>query len=149
MLFRSELKHGWNQIGNPFPFPVGWGSVLVRYLNDTVSITEAVSRGWVSSSLYRYESGAYRADSAPNGLLEPWKGYWVYVKVPPTGGAPADPNAATAKVTLFIPPLQGALAGGLPLTPAGITGSAASNAAGSASGAVRGTLAAVKGSSGR
>ena len=147
--YAIELKHGWNQIGNPFPFPVGWGSVLVRYLNETVSITQAVSRGWIGSSLYRYESGSYRADSAPNGLLEPWKGYWVYVKVPPTGGAPADPNAATAKVTLFIPPLQGALAGSLPLTPAGVSGSGVSNTAGSASGSVRGTLAAGKGSSGR
>lgn len=128
--YAIELTRGWNQIGNPFPFPVGWGSVLVSYLNETVSITDAVSRGWISSSLFSYEAGAYRAVAAPSGLLDPWKGYWVLVKVPPTGAVPSDLDDPTAKVTLIIPPLQGALAGQMAL--AGGTMAASSKGASSA-----------------
>lgn len=110
--YQMELPSGWNQIGNPFPFPVSWGNVLVTYLGETVPVAQAAERGWINPSLYRYENGVYRSDAAPNGVMEPWQGYWVKVKVPLraiTMKAATDPpyvDDPRFLLTLTVPPLQ-------------------------------------------
>ncbi|MDO8683568.1 MAG: hypothetical protein Q7N50_08810, partial [Armatimonadota bacterium] len=70
---------GWNMIGDPFPFNVDWNGVLVTYQERTLPISEAVSAGWLRSSLYRYNrvTNAYAVDVLPLGSLAPWQGYWI------------------------------------------------------------------------
>jgi hypothetical protein len=71
-----ELAPGWNQIGNPFAFPVSWRQV--RFDGD------------VQPPVY-YDGAEMRYDLNPP-LLKPWEGYFVY-------------NSEDQPVTLEIPPV--------------------------------------------
>ncbi|MBN2011336.1 choice-of-anchor D domain-containing protein [candidate division KSB1 bacterium] len=64
---RIELQPGWNQIANPFPFPVRWTDIQLTANDDQVSDpfyyqTAGTSIGFLNWSDYN---------------LEPWKGYFV------------------------------------------------------------------------
>ena len=61
--FTIILQPGWNQIGNPFPFPISWGDVIT---NATIGIN-SINR-WNSNS-EEYEPG--------QSVLEPWVGYFI------------------------------------------------------------------------
>ncbi|HQV32122.1 MAG TPA: T9SS type A sorting domain-containing protein, partial [Calditrichia bacterium] len=57
-----SLEPGWNQVGNPYPFPVAWADI---------DSSELVSRpvSWdPAQQRYVYN----------NSLLQPWEGYFVY-----------------------------------------------------------------------
>ncbi len=60
--FVVALQEGWNQIGNPFAFPVDWSSVK--------------KIGNISSDLWGYnpQAGGYEAAT----VLKPWEGYFVH-----------------------------------------------------------------------
>lgn len=104
-----SLAPGWNQIGNPYPYPIAWGSVLVTYMGETVSIVEAARRGWISPSTYSYEGSTYVSQTAPTGTLQPWLGYWVRSKVPLTGSL-TSLDDVRGRLTLHFQPLQNASA---------------------------------------
>ena len=83
------LEPGWNQIGNPFSFTVGWNEVKVDAGAGIVSIG-SVDNIWVENKLWGYKnSGYYQV-----GGLGPWDGYWVK-------------NLAGSSVALLIPPKYG------------------------------------------
>ncbi|MCC6485789.1 MAG: S8 family serine peptidase [Armatimonadetes bacterium] len=103
--YDMSLAPGWNQIGNPYPYPIAWGSVLVTYMGETVSITDAARRGWISPSLYSYENNVYVSQTAPEGTLQPWLGYWVRSKVPLTGGL-TSVDDVRGRLTIHYQPLQ-------------------------------------------
>ena len=51
--------------------------------SDAVSFEDAALSGWVGATLYYWQPGAgYRALSPAgyvgDGLLRPWRGYWLY-----------------------------------------------------------------------
>ncbi len=75
------LESGWNQIGNPFDFPLAWKEARIRYRNgDTVEIIgiqQAHERQIARNYFYWYENGGQRMATAPEGILKPWLGYWV------------------------------------------------------------------------
>lgn len=85
------LFTGWNMIGDPFVFAVDWNGVQLQYQGQLKTLADAVSAGWVSGTLYTYGSGGYTWQTAPQGQLYPWQGYWVKAMVP---------------ATLLVPPLQ-------------------------------------------
>ncbi|RMH97292.1 MAG: choice-of-anchor D domain-containing protein [Calditrichaeota bacterium] len=58
--YTITLSPGWNQIGNPFPFPVAWGDV-------TNSQLVQAPVGWDGQE-YQYNQA----------LLQPWEGYFVF-----------------------------------------------------------------------
>ncbi len=72
-------RSGWTMIGDPFPFAVGWNSVEVSCQGRRLPLSEAVKEGWISDLLYWYEGGTYRWARAPEGVLMPWRGYWIKV----------------------------------------------------------------------
>lgn len=83
--YRIKLREGWNQIGNPFPYPVAWGSCLIVKIPsmEAVPVTVAATQGIVRPQLYRYELQlggvkAYTWNTAPSGHLIPWESHWVY-----------------------------------------------------------------------
>lgn len=85
--FVITLRPGWNLIGHPFGQPVNVSSLKVfnPATGETLSFKEAVARGWIYKNLYWYDPVArkYVIISLPNGILEPFKGYWIkaYVNV--------------------------------------------------------------------
>jgi hypothetical protein len=55
------VQPGWNQIANPFAFPIGW---------------QSVAKGGRVKGVYRYDGVQYQLDSTM--LLMPWEGYYVF-----------------------------------------------------------------------
>lgn len=87
------LKSGWNLISVPFLQPVAWSldGLTVRRGPETRTLRDAHAAGWVSDYALGWEqedggpqSGRYRvtydATRVPgvDGLLLPWRAYWVY-----------------------------------------------------------------------
>ncbi|MFC2059261.1 PKD domain-containing protein [Chloroflexota bacterium] len=76
-----HMLSGWNQIGQSFNYPVDWGDVMVynTATEETVDILTAHDNGWVTKFLYWYDpgTGGYIMETAPDGVLTPWLGYWV------------------------------------------------------------------------
>ncbi len=77
------LRHGWNQIGSPFAFPVAWSDVNQ---DEMVELPQV------------FDGSSFR----PTSGLEPWQGYFVYnrraqpveLTVPPTAGSVSVAQAA-------------------------------------------------------
>ncbi len=74
------LQPGWNQIANPFAFPVEWDKILVQ---------SGLSASVVQMPVY-YDTLDYRFNCS---TLDPWEGYWVK-------------NKTTAYFTLRVPPIE-------------------------------------------
>ncbi len=76
------LKKGWNQIGNPYPYPLVLGQVVVVGASDprrSLSFFEAAQRGVIRGVLYYWDefAGEYKFTSDPNTPLLPHRGYWI------------------------------------------------------------------------
>jgi hypothetical protein len=61
--YMITLERGWNQIGNPFPFPISWENVISNTPIGINSINK-----W-NSDTEEYEPG--------QSVLEPWVGYFI------------------------------------------------------------------------
>jgi hypothetical protein len=77
-----RLAQGWNQIGNPYPYPLVLGQiVIVSASNPRESITffEAAQRGVIRGVLYYWDefTQQYKFTSDPNTPLIPHRGYWI------------------------------------------------------------------------
>lgn len=89
---RITLRPGWNQIANPFTFPIDW--VLDTDAGNNVNI-----KGPIAYDGTKYIGiGQVSGDDTPFTELKPWDGYWVY-------------NAAATDQLLTINP-SGALGAG-------------------------------------
>ena len=83
------LKAGWNQVGNPFGFPVPWQAVV-----DSTGFSDTDYDGPVG-----YRDGDF---TPAQDSLDPWKGYFVYnatggpdtLKVPPVGETSSNASPA-------------------------------------------------------
>lgn len=84
------LYKGWNMIGNPFVYPLYWGQALVNYRTSrgqvTVPLNDALRDKLLSATLFSYnpDKAGYDTTSSKEAMLDPWKGYWVYVYKPIT-----------------------------------------------------------------
>lgn len=105
--YEVGVQYGWNMVGNPFPFAVGWNSVLVEYAGERLTAAEAAAKGWISDSIFRWDSALsdYKRQNATSGVLPAWESEWVRVKVRrPVGMEGADlklilaPNAYVGSV---------------------------------------------------
>ncbi len=78
------LMPGWHQIGLPFPFSVPVAALAVDYGGVFMTLSEAVDQGLLRGAFYAYNtaSGYYEAQVLPDGVLEPFKGYWVRILQP-------------------------------------------------------------------
>ncbi|MBS4036116.1 MAG: choice-of-anchor D domain-containing protein [Ignavibacterium sp.] len=83
--YNIDVSPGWNQIANPFAFPVDWIEI------ENSEIVDAPVR-W-NPALLDYEYN--------QSVLEPWEGYWVY-------------NPGLQVVTLSVPPVESMIGSPLP-----------------------------------
>jgi hypothetical protein len=61
--YTITVQPGWNQIANPFAFPVAWGDV-----ENSDLLMQAPARWNPDTEEYEYDQL----------VLNPWEGYWVY-----------------------------------------------------------------------
>ncbi len=84
-----QLRHGWNQIGNPYEATVPVSALRFQYLADNVPVTlaTAVTNGWIVAQtlpsvgqvvVFGFDS---QLGYVPAQNLEPWRGYWIRVLV--------------------------------------------------------------------
>jgi hypothetical protein len=71
------LQNGWNQVGNPYTFSIGTGSIRVRCGAEELSLIEAQAQGWITALLYGYEAGAYVEIDPTSGCLPAWTACWL------------------------------------------------------------------------
>jgi VCBS repeat-containing protein len=89
--FVIQLKFGWNMVANPFSFPTGWNdtNIIIRYLGNEVSPTQAESNGWVDNRAIWWDPAVnhsvarYSYEDPPFSMM-PTSGQWLYSAV---GGA--------------------------------------------------------------
>jgi hypothetical protein len=81
--YRVTLGPGWNQVGNPFLFPVAWSAVTAEGPSGPVALEPPVA--WDEAQ------GKYREEDVT--VLAPFEGYWVW-------------NPTAQPVDLLIPPDQ-------------------------------------------
>ena len=77
------MYYGWNMVGNPFPFPVDWSSVVVEYMGERLPAAEAADRGWLADSVFRYDNvyQRYIWRGVESAIMMPWEAQWVKAKV--------------------------------------------------------------------
>lgn len=70
-----RLEAGWNQIANPYSFPVALDAIVVEMGQEVLTFAQAVARGWLEETpLHAYEGNRYVSHG---DRLEPWSGYFV------------------------------------------------------------------------
>ncbi len=102
--FAVQLQPGWNQIGNPFAFPVAWQTIAIDSLSDGSAARVEPPWLWIVSADGR---GAYENAA----VLAPFEGYFVV-------------NNSPEPAALRIPALEAAM------LVSGIAGKATSGATG-------------------
>lgn len=78
------LKKGWNQIGNPYPYPLVLGQLVVVSASNprqSIGFFEAAQRGVIRGVLYYWDefSQQYKFTSDPKTPLIPHRGYWLKI----------------------------------------------------------------------
>jgi hypothetical protein len=81
-------------IGDPFPISFHRNNIIIRNNTEQKSFLDASLAGWIEPPLFGYNGSAYYLEST---LLEPWRGYWLYVNVP---NITIDFDAIMAKTTI-------------------------------------------------
>ncbi|MBI4777318.1 hypothetical protein HY792_00095, partial [Candidatus Desantisbacteria bacterium] len=107
--YSIPILSGWNLIGNPFIFGVGWNNILFSY----GTVTEKVSDGRIiKDGIYQYgtdkngKAGYIMDRYKDNPAMKPWEGCWLYssmsgnLKIP---AIPSQPLAALAPELLQDP----------------------------------------------
>lgn len=82
-----ELTRGWNLIGNPYPYPVSLGELLGVAAGDpthTFRWQQLVDANLVAASLAYWDINSnppgYKFISGVDALIQPNRGYWMFVK---------------------------------------------------------------------
>ncbi len=84
---RTALDVGWQQIGNPYPFPVNASAVQVMLPSGQVlSLAESVQQEVILGTVYHYTVvdgvPTYVALRVSDWSLAPFTGYWIYKRKP-------------------------------------------------------------------
>ena len=77
------LGNGWNQIGNPYAFPINSNSLSIRRDAEVKTLLDAQVAGWIVADLYAYDtsSGNYFEVPLDTGYLPAWAGSWLQTLV--------------------------------------------------------------------
>jgi hypothetical protein len=84
-----EILKGWNQIGVPLNYQIGWQEAKLQVVDNTVltekNLAEAAKANWISPAVYWYNSESrlpgYEWGIVDTALGIPWRGYWLYSKI--------------------------------------------------------------------
>ncbi|MCS7186627.1 MAG: M6 family metalloprotease domain-containing protein [Armatimonadota bacterium] len=106
----NNFDVGWQQIGNPYPFPVNSSAVQVMLKSGQVfSLQEAVQRGIIMGVVYHYsvtlDPPTYSAINVSDWVLQPFTGYWIYKFQPCSLVISPMPSSRSRSVERKVQPL--------------------------------------------
>ena len=78
-LVELPLENGWNQIGNPYLFAIGQNALTIRRGGEEKTLLDAQATGWISATLYAYDTlaGGYVEIPPGTGQIPAWTGSWL------------------------------------------------------------------------
>jgi len=92
---RTQVKTGWNQVGNPAPYAVRVRDIGVLVDGRIIDFDSAVAAGMIRSALYEYDrkTGQY-VQLGKDTLVQPGRGVWLFSTAERTlvWRAPQGPN---------------------------------------------------------
>jgi serine protease len=101
---RVPLHEGWNMVGDPYPYPVPFNTVLIEdSTGNRFTAQQAVDQKLLLPYIYRFIGGEYNVQQLPNGLFAPWEGHWIFIR--PRN--PNSPNANNVVTMIFAPTRAG------------------------------------------
>src|SRR5207302_6277007 len=92
--YTIPLAQEWNQVGDPYVFPVRLALAQFQSGGVTMSVPEALAQGLLRPKAYRYPgaSGAqYDPLRTSDVILQPWESVWIRTSTPGTLIIPATP----------------------------------------------------------
>jgi thermitase len=89
--YNIPMAEGWNQVGDPYVFPVRLADAHFKTGLVTVGVSEALSRGWLRPFAYRLNGSAYDKLSTGDVVLQPWESLWIRAGQAGTLVVPATP----------------------------------------------------------
>ena len=76
-----KVSPGWSLIGAPFSYAVALRDIEVVRGSTRLSLEEAATARWIDEHIFLHDVAAgYQAFSVSDGVLEPWRGYWIQVR---------------------------------------------------------------------
>ena len=88
-LFQMNLNSGWNQIGNPFPFPISWQLVI------DFNVAKGTIPANGISGFFSYSSGGFTGEGLGN--IADYQGVFIKSNEPFTIEIPLSANANNAR----------------------------------------------------
>ncbi len=86
--YSITLKTGWNNIANPFDFPVAWAdnTIRIEYNNQQVTPTQSKENLWVDNRTFWYNNATNQysisvSNQNPPYPMPPKVGFWIYSMV--------------------------------------------------------------------
>jgi hypothetical protein len=92
--YSIPLAQDWNQVGDPYVFPVHLS--LAQFLSGgvTMSVPQALGQGLLRPKVYRLPSAGgtqYDVLRTNDVILQPWESVWIRTSAPGTLIIPATP----------------------------------------------------------
>lgn len=81
----TQLKSGWNMIGNPYNYAIPVGQLVgvsAAFPEQSLTWQQLVSAGYISGAIAYWDEDtqSYQYLSGPDAMLQPNVGYWVFVQ---------------------------------------------------------------------
>jgi hypothetical protein len=89
--YSIPIAQDWNQVGDPFVFPVRLSAAQFQTGTTTVSLAVALANGWLRPSSFQFVNGNYQKLLVSDVVLQPWESVWLRASVPGTLIVPATP----------------------------------------------------------
>jgi subtilisin family serine protease len=89
--YSIPMSEGWSQVGDPYVFPVRLADAHFQTGIVTVSVAEALSKGWLRPFAYRLNGSAYDQLATGDVVLQPWESIWIRAGQAGTLVVPATP----------------------------------------------------------
>jgi subtilisin family serine protease len=91
--YSIPLVGGWNQVGDPYVFPVRLADARFQTGIVTVSVSAALDKGWLRPYAYVLGSAGYQSPPpfTKDVVLQPWQSVWLLTRQAGTLIVPATP----------------------------------------------------------
>jgi hypothetical protein len=91
--YSIPLSQDWNQVGDPYVFPVHLSLAQFQSGGVTMTVPQALAQGLLRPKAYRLASSGTQYDPLRTSdvILQPWESLWIRTSAPGTLIIPATP----------------------------------------------------------